>query len=348
MVDELEQIVHNEVFLTFCASLFRALRNYTLSKHTQNALVDNQTILQNTVKLLTIFVVNLKCDALYTKNIKVVLQFLCNLTIFSTSKQKILHSLRFLIIELLNTPEYAYVTSALLYNVLKDTKLDLKTINENIHQIILDKLAENQDNEYLSYITVELLQKNNFYNDYPNYKCKHKLIILDIIKDNVYDAHFKIDKEFITILTQEFKTKCNKILLTANKFDEELEAVEVKYLLDVLACISGTENYLSYLQDDKGLLEECAKLLEVIQCLGKTENNYFTSIQKLADVTNPKEDIKTHPAFGFKADLIRIVGNMCWKNKDNQDQVCKKMFDNTKTDCYCICSSGIWEPLQYF
>ncbi|KAJ3648841.1 hypothetical protein Zmor_020613 [Zophobas morio] len=28
-----------------------------------------------------------------------------------------------------------------------------------------------------------------------------------------------------------------------------------------------------------------------------------------------------HPAFGFKADLIRIIGNLCWKNRTMQDLV---------------------------
>lgn len=315
----------DDAFLAFSISLFRALRNYTLSKITQDALVDNETIVPNSVKFLEVFIANIKYNDKYSKNIKIILQFLSNLTIFSTNKQNILLSLHFLITELLNNSEFVYITSALLYNVLKDTKLDLKVIDKNMYYIILDKSTQHQDNEYLNFIIVELLQNSHFYDEHPNYKHEHKLIILDTIKENLYEAQFKLDEKFIDILSEQFKSKCNKILLTANKTesDEKLEAVEVNYLLDILASMSGTENYMQHLQNDKTLLENCAKLLEVIQCLGKMDNNCFTAVQKLADITNPNENIKTHPAFGFKAALIRILGNMCWKNKDNQDQVSK-------------------------
>lgn len=58
---------------------------------------------------------------------------------------------------------------------------------------------------------------------------------------------------------------------------------------------------------------------------GKESENYFTSIQRLSDVapcTQKKEyDLEHHPAFGFKAGLIRVIGNMSYKNKKCQDIV---------------------------
>lgn len=318
---KLDEIVHDDLFLKFYISLFRALRNYTLNKTAQNVLVDNQTIVPNVIKLLTKFLIDLKSDVKYTKIIKVMLQFLSNLTTFANNKANVLLSLRFLIIDLLSNSDYEPIIYALFYNVIKDTKINLKMINENINHVLLNLMSTSENNEYLEYIIVELVQNSSFYNDYPHYIHKQKLLILDTVKEHMYNKDFKVEEDFIEILAQQFKTKCNKILALASQNDEELEAIEVNYLLDILASLSGIEQYLLDMQNDKALLDECAKLLEIIQCLGKVENNCFTSIQKLADVTSPADSMKMHPAFGFKAGLIRILGNLCWKNKGNQDQV---------------------------
>lgn len=58
---------------------------------------------------------------------------------------------------------------------------------------------------------------------------------------------------------------------------------------------------------------------------GKESENYFTSIQKLSDVAPSTQkieyDLENHPAFGFKVGLIRVIGNMSYKNKTCQDLV---------------------------
>lgn len=88
--------------------------------------------------------------------------------------------------------------------------------------------------------------------------------------------------------------------------------------------------------------------------IGKQSNNHFTPLKKLSDVTltmkgltnnnsdafsnniefkenrnklsSTKNDFQSHPAFGFKAGLIRIIGNMSYKNKEYQDLVSKKLL----------------------
>ena len=88
---------------------------------------------------------------------------------------------------------------------------------------------------------------------------------------------------------------------------------------------------------------------------GKESKNFFTPLQKLSEVapstqgTNLSENkagnsneeentpynknIQTHPAFGFKAALIRLVGNMVFENKDNQDLVSKFYFIDSNNPC---------------
>ena len=57
--------------------------------------------------------------------------------------------------------------------------------------------------------------------------------------------------------------------------------------------------------------------------LGKVGENNFSAVQKLADlsVSTQCSDIHEHPAFGFKSCLVQILGNLCWRHPENQNQV---------------------------
>lgn len=82
-----------------------------------------------------------------------------------------------------------------------------------------------------------------------------------------------------------------------------------------------------------------------MQTIGKQSNNYFTPLQRLSDIApavqemkinesnanraehevkinaTTTDNIRSHPAYGFKAGLIRIIGNMAYRNKQYQDMV---------------------------
>lgn len=64
-------------------------------------------------------------------------------------------------------------------------------------------------------------------------------------------------------------------------------------------------------------------LLKSIHCLGKSGDNSFSIIQKLSDLSlkGGNKEVQEHPAFGFKGNLIRLVGNLSYKHEANQDQV---------------------------
>lgn len=74
------------------------------------------------------------------------------------------------------------------------------------------------------------------------------------------------------------------------------------------------------IQDDKSLLIDTVYLLRMIHDLGKSsDRNLFTPVRKMSEESS--EDTVENPAFGFKRDLIRLVGNLSWKHKENQDEV---------------------------
>lgn len=81
-----------------------------------------------------------------------------------------------------------------------------------------------------------------------------------------------------------------------------------------------------------------ADLLKAVHIIGKNSNNCFTPLQKLSDLAVSNKDnccdeaddtsnhvctktIQSHPAFGFKASLIRLIGNLVHRNEKNQNFV---------------------------
>jgi hypothetical protein len=85
-------------------------------------------------------------------------------------------------------------------------------------------------------------------------------------------------------------------------------------------------------------------LLKGIHLHGKQSNNHFTPLQKLSDLTlstqnnccNEAQDtnnhvcfkkFEAHPAYRFKARLIRVIGNLVHKHKKNQHLV-RNVFYN--------------------
>ena len=45
----------------------------------------------------------------------------------------------------------------------------------------------------------------------------------------------------------------------------------------------------------------------------------FRPIRKLSQVN--KAEMEANPVLGFKRDLVRLIGNMCWGHRNNQDTV---------------------------
>ncbi|NXL81130.1 ATX10 protein, partial [Leptocoma aspasia] len=112
-----------------------------------------------------------------------------------------------------------------------------------------------------------------------------------------------------------FQEKCRGVLkLTADMEDEE--ALVTIRLLDVLCEMTSNNSQLERLQAFPGLLEIAVDTLRLTHLAGKQAVNIFTATHAVTG----QEEI-SHPAVGFKSHLIRLIGNLCYKNKENQDKV---------------------------
>lgn len=57
--------------------------------------------------------------------------------------------------------------------------------------------------------------------------------------------------------------------------------------------------------------------------IGKVGGNAFTPIDRMVDLSDEEimENAASHPAFGFKCDLIRLIASLVYRHRANQDQV---------------------------
>ncbi|KAK2490177.1 hypothetical protein MC885_002450 [Smutsia gigantea] len=119
------------------------------------------------------------------------------------------------------------------------------------------------------------------------------------------------------LIASTFVDQCKIVLkLTSEQHADDEEALATVRLLDVLCEMTANTDLLSYLQVFPGLLERVIDLLRLIHVAGNDTTNVFSTcrcIKGEGDVSNMAE--------GFKSHLIRLIGNLCYKNKDNQDKV---------------------------
>lgn len=61
-----------------------------------------------------------------------------------------------------------------------------------------------------------------------------------------------------------------------------------------------------------------AELLEQVHTIGKASKNIFSAAQNFSDDGDASA---RSPVISFKAHLIRLIGNLCHSNANNQNKV---------------------------
>ncbi|NXC66587.1 ATX10 protein, partial [Anhinga anhinga] len=114
-----------------------------------------------------------------------------------------------------------------------------------------------------------------------------------------------------------FQQKCEAVLKLTSAADADVEeALVTVRLLDTLCEMTSNNRQLEHLQALPGLLETAIDTLRLTHLAGKQAVNIFTATHAMTG----QEEI-SHPAVGFKSHLIRLIGNLCYKNRENQDKV---------------------------
>ncbi|XP_015113494.1 ataxin-10 [Diachasma alloeum] len=278
------------------------------------------------------------------KIVRTGLRFLCNVSTTTDRGYKAFLShqnLRIIIGQLLhwNDTNVLLLTCALIHNILfnmTESSPPFEPLSTLEGLIRADTLKVSTANDTIMLFlrqTPDLLDTV-----YEYLSMEAKLYLTEIIYQNLKDVVYKQNNEgeslpenTIIYLMNRFKKRSDLILKTVDSYLNDMEPAEVTILLDILGVLSSSDRRECHiLQRDNSLLINAVFLLRAMHMAGKEENNYFTPVQTLTDIvpnssrdedtaSDSREDIRNHPAFGFKAGLIRLIGNLVHKHRANQN-----------------------------
>ncbi|KAJ7329446.1 hypothetical protein JRQ81_015620 [Phrynocephalus forsythii] len=152
---------------------------------------------------------------------------------------------------------------------------------------------------------------------YAKLSNQERTMLLELLLSEIGGKNLAVNEELATFLASCFQEKCQAVLkLASAENHEDEEALMTVRLLDVLCEMTSNTGQLECLQACPRLLEEAVTILRLTHLSGKQTTNIFSAIHS---ATGP--EYISHPAVGFKSHLIRLIGNLCYKNKTNQDKV---------------------------
>ncbi|KAG5882825.1 hypothetical protein JTB14_033196 [Gonioctena quinquepunctata] len=289
--------------------LFRSLRNCSSNGPIQNFISDETRILSFVENVFQIVDKKHSC-------IRIMLQFLVNLT--SSNKAvtaKINELFGQVFKKFIQEHVCIYESSALLYNISLSQPIEDQ---ETIKKLLDLYSSEQHQNEFLCFFLENSVSSDILWRNYTHFKVENRLKILEILKEmQITNKLQKLSDVGLEILIKKFLT-CGEIFFQMDRKNAQ-EAYEVSLVLEILSSLSSNEAYLEKLQTHKDILVNSGALLINIHRLGKMSNNEFTPIQKLSEDEMEGQKLNEHPAFGFKADLVRLIGNICWKNSGLQN-----------------------------
>lgn len=310
---------------------FRFLRNCSAGrKEVQNILIRTD-VYQTTSRILeSLLSEELGDETLVC--VKVCVQFIGNSIVGSQTNQvEAWNTFSAHLCQLLSSDDESLLncTCMVFFNILLGK---VEGILNNVERYLPHLLKCYEKGSEFAVFSVEyLLQQERVLQEvYPKLESENRLKILDAILSLLMNSDEERDgtsesSQFhlssLLFLVEQLKKSSDSILRIVEN-GMSAEPRETLRLIDVIACASSRSQYLNTLQSDGSLLINVSYLLKNVTEIGKAEGgNIFSSAQRLSDVNIDKEKVQEHPIFGFKASLIRLLGNLCHHHKNNQNQV---------------------------
>nr|XP_045219389.1 ataxin-10 isoform X2 [Macaca fascicularis] len=296
---QVENLASSLQLITEC---FRCLRNACIECSVNQNSIRNLDTIGVAVDLILLFrELRVEQEALLTA-FRCGLQFLGNIASRNEDSQSIVwvHAFPELFLSCLNHPDKKIVaySSMILFTSLNHERMKELEENLNIAIDVIDAYQKHPESEW----PVTLLD----------------LMIAKITSDEPLTTDdIPVFLRHAELIASTFVDQCKTVLkLASEEPPDDEEALATIRLLDVLCEMTANTELLGYLQVFPGLLERVIDLLRVIHVTGKETTNIFSNcgcVRAEGNISNVAE--------GFKSHLIRLIGNLCYKNKDNQDKV---------------------------
>ncbi|XP_032738669.1 ataxin-10 [Lontra canadensis] len=323
------QVEHLASSLQLITECFRCLRNACIECPVNQNAIRNLDTVGVAVDLIFLFrELRVEQESLLTA-FRCGLQFLGNIASRNEDSQSIVwvHAFPELFLSCLNHPDKKIVaySSMILFTSLNSERMKELEENLNIAIDVIEAHQKQPESEWpFLIITDHFLKSPELVKAmYAKMSNQERVTLLDlIIAKLVGDEPLTKDDipvflSHAELIASTFVDRCEMVpKLTSEQHADDEEALATIRLLDVLCEMTANTDLLSYLQVFPGLLERVIDLLRLIHVAGNDTASIFNSsgcIRAEGDISSVGE--------GFKSHLIRLIGNLCYKNKDNQDKV---------------------------
>uniref|UniRef100_G1SSN5 Ataxin-10 n=1 Tax=Oryctolagus cuniculus TaxID=9986 RepID=G1SSN5_RABIT len=322
------QVEHLASSLQLVTECFRCLRNACIECSVNQNSIRNLDTISVAVDLILLFrELRVEQESLLTA-FRCGLQFLGNIASRNEDSQAAvwMHAFPELFISCLNHPDKKIVaySSMILFTSLNPGRIKELEENLNIAINVIEAHQKQPESEWpLLIITDHFLKSPELVQAmYAKLSNQERVTLLDLVVAKlVGDEPLTADDlsaflRHAELMAGSFVDQCGTVLkLTSEQHPEDAEVLATVRLLDVLCEMTANTELLGYLQVFPGLLERVIDLLRLIHVAGKDTINIFSTCDCI------KEGDVSSVAEGFKSHLIRLIGNLCYKNKDNQDKV---------------------------
>jgi len=187
---------------------------------------------------------------------------------------------------------------------------------------ILQHCKSYESSEWGLLILEIVLSSSEFPKIYQEVSCYPDIryLLLEAVHTHIEDlnSEVRIPESNLLFLAESFISKSNCILRLATEVSEELqqEAVSLLQVLSLLCSATAHHEKFKDLCKKMTLLEMAVSLL--VQISDDRVSSHFSK-PSVPEVSADEND----PVLGFKRDLIRLIGNMSYRIKENQDAVRK-------------------------
>ncbi|XP_044533720.1 ataxin-10 [Gracilinanus agilis] len=317
--------------LQLIAECFRCLRNACVQCPGNQGTIRDLDLIGTSVKLVDLFRKRnvIKQESQLTA-FRCGLQFLGNAVAGNEASQRILWKDAFpdLFLACLSYPDEKIVTYScmILFTCLNSERLkDLQSRNMTIALRVVQAYEKQADAEWAFLIISDYLLKipelvNSLYAKLSH---QERVTLLELMIAKLLGDEPLTSEDTAAFLSHagfvasKFKENYKSVLKLASvRHREDEEALTAIRLLHALCEMSANCDLLPSLQAFPGLLETALETLQMTHLAGRQTLNVFTTspcVRGHWDISNP--------VAGFKSHLIRLIGNLCYKDRNNQDKV---------------------------
>lgn len=129
-------------------------------------------------------------------------------------------------------------------------------------------------------------------------------LLLEYVKDN------EINEYYIDMIRGRFESK---VRCAVSDLNGEIELQEIYVLMKIMMELSVKTTVIPTLQKNIEFLDTSRSLLEFIHEKGKDADSIFAPTEEIFPERSKVENLK--------ANVIRLIANLCWQNKVMQDRI---------------------------